>query len=203
MKKHLNASNALYLSLYWMSACFVYGYTRLYLGRMGFTADQVGLLLAAECAAAMVLQPLLARAVERSARLTMRRVLLGMCLVVLVSGGLLLLPQPKGVLVCLFATMSTMTMTMESFYDGAKDADLLIYNSTIDGELFTLDELLQKSAFLKDFKAVQNGNVWCKGKNLFQEPMGLGKLILDMHRVLTEDAPGELTYLHKLTGGAN
>ena len=115
MKKHLNASNALYLSLYWMSACFVYGYTRLYLGRMGFTADQVGLLLAAECAAAMVLQPLLARAVERSARLTMRRVLLGMCLVVLCSGGLLLLPQPKGVLVCLFATMSTMTMTIQPF----------------------------------------------------------------------------------------
>ena len=83
------------------------------------------------------------------------------------------------------SALSTVNMTMESFYDGARDADLLM------------------SAFLKDFKAVQNGNVWCTGKNLFQEPMGLGKLILDMHRVLTEDAPGELTYLHKLTGGAN
>ena len=32
--------------------------------------------------------------------------------------------------------------------------------------------------------------------------MGVGKLIVDIHRVLTdEDAPGELTYLHKLTGG--
>ena len=102
------------------------------------------------------------------------------------------------------SALSTMTMTMESFYDGAKDADLLIYNSNIDGELFTLDELLQKSAFLKDFKAVRTGNVWCTGKNLFQEPMGLGKLILDMHRVLTdENAPGELTYLHKLTAGGN
>ena len=100
------------------------------------------------------------------------------------------------------SALSTVNMTMESFYDGAKDADLLIYNSTIDGELFTLSELLQKSAFLKDFKAVQTGNVWCTGKNLFQEPMGLGKLILDMHRVLTdENAPEELTYLHKLTEG--
>ena len=100
------------------------------------------------------------------------------------------------------SALSTVNMTMESFYDGAKDADLLIYNSTIDGELFTLSELLQKSAFLKDFKAVQTGNVWCTGKNLFQEPMGLGKLILDMHRVLTdENAPKELTYLHKLTDG--
>ena len=102
------------------------------------------------------------------------------------------------------SALSTMNMTMESFYDGAKDADLLIYNSNIDGELFTLEELLQKSAFLKDFKAVRTGNVWCTGKNLFQEPMGLGKLILDMHRVLTdENAPGELTYLHKLTAGGN
>ena len=100
------------------------------------------------------------------------------------------------------SALSTVNMTMESFYDGARDADVLIYNSTIDGELFTLSELLQKSAFLKDFKAVQTGNVWCTGKNLFQEPMGLGKLILDMHRVLTdENAPKELTYLHKLTDG--
>ena len=100
------------------------------------------------------------------------------------------------------SALSTVNMTMESFYDGARDADVLIYNSTIDGELFTLSELLQKSAFLKDFKAVQTGNVWCTGKNLFQEPMGLGKLILDMHRVLTdENAPEELTYLHKLTDG--
>ena len=101
------------------------------------------------------------------------------------------------------SALSTVNMTMESFYDGARDADLLIYNSTIDGELFTLSELLQKSAFLRGFKAVQTGNVWCTGKNLFQEPMGLGKLILDMHRVLTdENAPEELTYLHKLRGGA-
>ncbi len=100
------------------------------------------------------------------------------------------------------SALSTVNMTMESFYDGARDADVLIYNSTIDGELFTLSELLQKSAFLKDFKAVQTGNVWCTGKNLFQEPMGLGKLILDMHRVLTDgNAPDELTYLHRLTGG--
>ena len=100
------------------------------------------------------------------------------------------------------SALSTVNMTMESFYDGARDADVLIYNSTIDGELFTLSELLQKSAFLKDFKAVQTGNVWCTGKNLFQEPMGLGKLILDMHRVLIdENAPEELTYLHKLTDG--
>ena len=100
------------------------------------------------------------------------------------------------------SALSTVNMTMESFYDGAKNADVLIYNSTIDGELYTVEDLLQKSVLLKDFKAVQSGDLWCTGKNLFQEPMGVGKLILDIHQVLTDpDAPAELIYLHKLTGG--
>lgn len=115
MKKHLTASYALFLSLYWISACFVYGYTRLFLSRLGFDADAVGLLLAVDCAGAMVIQPLLARIIERSKRLTMRHVLFFMCLVVLFSGGLLLLPQPKAVLICLFAAMSTMTMAIQPF----------------------------------------------------------------------------------------
>lgn len=97
--------------------------------------------------------------------------------------------------------LSTMNMQMEAFYNGAKDADVLIYNSAIDGELQTMDQLLQKSPLLADFKAVKSGDVWCTGKNLFQEPMGLGKLIADIHTVLTETDPDEskLTYLHRLT----
>ena len=98
------------------------------------------------------------------------------------------------------SALSTVNMTMESFYDGARDADVLIYNSSIDAELYTLDELLAKSPLLADFKAVQSGEVWCTGKNLFQEPMGLGKLIVEFHQVLTGDVPddGVLDYLHRL-----
>ena len=97
--------------------------------------------------------------------------------------------------------LSTMNLQMESFYAGAKDADVLIYNSTIDGELQTIDQLLEKSPLLADFKAVKEGNVWCTGKNLFQESLGLGDLIVDIHKLLTEDAPApdSLTYLHPLT----
>ena len=96
--------------------------------------------------------------------------------------------------------LSTMNMQMETFYAEAKDADCLIYNSTIEGELQTMDELLQKSPLLKDFKAVKNGNVWCTGKNMFQETMGLGDMILDLHAVLSEAVPDEnsLHYLHRL-----
>ena len=98
------------------------------------------------------------------------------------------------------AATSTMNMQMESFYEGARNADVLIYNSTIDGELQTLDELLMKSGLMKEFKAVQEGNVWCTGKNLFQESLGLSGLILDIHTILTADDLDslELTYLHRL-----
>lgn len=95
--------------------------------------------------------------------------------------------------------LSTMNIDMESFYAAAHDADVLIYNSTIDGELASLDELLKKSELLADFKAVQNGDVWCTGKNMFQSSMSLGRMILEINAVLTQQAPDGLTYLYRLS----
>nr|WP_294658858.1 ABC transporter substrate-binding protein [uncultured Blautia sp.] len=96
--------------------------------------------------------------------------------------------------------LSTMNMQMEEFYAKAKDADYIIYNSTIDGELNSIDELLSKSSLLADFKAVKDGNVWCTGQNLFQETMGLATMIEDIHTMLTSDDPDldSLTYMKKL-----
>ena len=96
--------------------------------------------------------------------------------------------------------LSTMNMEMEAFYAKAKDADYIIYNSTIDGELTTMDEFLAKSPLLADFKAVKEGHVWCTGKNLFQETMGLGNMIQDIHRMLTEETPdeGQMQFIHQL-----
>ena len=95
---------------------------------------------------------------------------------------------------------STVTLEMEQFYATAKDADFIIYNSTIGGELANLDELLQKNRLLADFKAVKNGNVWCTGKNLFQETTQLGRMILDFNRMLTNTDPNltRLEFLYKL-----
>lgn len=95
--------------------------------------------------------------------------------------------------------LSTMNIDMESFYAAAHDADVLIYNSTVDGELASLDELLKKSELLADFKAVQNGEVWCTGKNMFQSSMSLGRMILEINAVLTQQAPDGLTYLYRLS----
>ena len=95
--------------------------------------------------------------------------------------------------------LSTMTIQMESFYDAAADADVLIYNSTIDGELDSLDALLAKSSLLADFRAVQTGNVWCITKNFYQESLALGDLILDVHAVLNDKDAGDLRFLRKLS----
>lgn len=97
--------------------------------------------------------------------------------------------------------LSTMTMDMESFYAGAKDADILLYNSTIDGGVKTIAELLEKAPLLADFKAVREGKVWCTEKSMFQETMCLGDMILDMHRIFAEEDPSdeELTYFYRLS----
>lgn len=95
------------------------------------------------------------------------------------------------------SALSTANLQMEVFYEQARDADVLIYNSAIEGELSTLDQFLEKDVLLSEFKAVREGNVWCTGKNLFQESLGLGELILDIHGILTEEDP-ETTYLHRL-----
>ena len=92
---------------------------------------------------------------------------------------------------------SSVNMQMEEFYAQAKDADYLVYNSTIDGNLATTDDLLAKSSLFKNFKAVKNGNVWCIGKNVYQDTMETGSIISDFHRMLTEDTD-ELTYMYRL-----
>ena len=97
--------------------------------------------------------------------------------------------------------LSTINIQMETFYDTARDADVLIYNSTIEADLDTIEQLVAKSAPLADFKAVQAGNVWCTGKSMFQESQAVGDIIMDIHTVVSEEDPadGALTYLRKLT----
>ena len=93
-----------------------------------------------------------------------------------------------------------MNMEMETFYANVKDADYLIYSSSIDSEIGSVEELLQKSELLADFKAVKNGNVWCTQKNMFQESTGFGDMIRDIHTMLTQDDENltKLTYLYRL-----
>ncbi len=98
------------------------------------------------------------------------------------------------------SSLSTMNVDMEAFYAGAKDADVLIYNSTIDGELNSLSQLLEKSELLGDFKAVKNGNVWCSEHDLFQKSSAAAVMIRELNRILSGDAAEEdqLEFFHRL-----
>ncbi len=93
---------------------------------------------------------------------------------------------------------STVNIQMESFYHGAVNADVLIYNSIVDGELHSIDELVALDPLLADFKAVKDGNVWCLTKNFYQESLELSDLILDVHGALNDSPDGELRFLARL-----
>ena len=95
---------------------------------------------------------------------------------------------------------STVTIEMETFFAGAKDADVIIYNSTIAGEIGSIRELLSKNALLAEFKAVKNGNVWCTAQNMYQDTTQLGQMIRSLHRIFSGEADGldEVPYFSRL-----
>ena len=94
--------------------------------------------------------------------------------------------------------LATVNLSLENFYAGAKDADVLIYNSTIDGELTAIDELCAKNQLFADFKAVKNGNVWCTGKSLYQATDIVGNLITDINLMLTDGDEKDMTFLYRV-----
>lgn len=92
---------------------------------------------------------------------------------------------------------STMNMQIEEFYAGAKDADFLIYNSSIDGGVSNVEELLDKCGLLADFKAVKDGNVWCTTNDVYQQSLSIGYLMEDIHAMLQGEKEG-MHYLFQL-----
>lgn len=93
---------------------------------------------------------------------------------------------------------STMNMQVEEFYNNAKDADFLIYNSSIDGGVPNMEALLDKCEVLADFKAVQEGNVWCTTNDMYQQSLSIGYLIEDIHTMLSDAGEDDMHYLFRL-----
>ncbi len=93
---------------------------------------------------------------------------------------------------------STTDMQFEAFYAAAKDADVLIYNSTIDGGIEDISALLEKNSLFADFKAVKTGNVWCTDKNMFQQTTAAAEIISDLNLIFTDNAGDETEFFYKL-----
>ena len=94
---------------------------------------------------------------------------------------------------------ASISISMEEFFASAADADYLIYNSSIDNPVESMEDLLAKSELFADFKAVREGNVWCTGKYLYQATDIVGNLITDIHLMLTDGKTEEMTFLYKVS----
>lgn len=93
----------------------------------------------------------------------------------------------------------TVKMEAEAFFDGAKDADEIIYIWSMGGKPETIADLVAKSPILADMKAVKNGNVWCTTPDYFQISCTIGNMINDINLMLNADASQEkFTYLYKI-----
>ena len=90
-------------------------------------------------------------------------------------------------------------MTMEEFYNDAKDADYLIYNATIEAPLTGVKDLESKSKLFSDFKAVQNGNVWQMDNTWYQATDHVGNLLTDFHLMFTGGDEDQMTLLTHLS----
>lgn len=94
---------------------------------------------------------------------------------------------------------SSTTLEMEAFYAQAKDADIIIYNSTVAGRLKGLDELVALNPLLADFKAVKNRRAWCCEQNVYQQMTATGEVVVDLHEAIADTDRDELTFFFRLT----
>ena len=95
-------------------------------------------------------------------------------------------------------TAKTFALKEQLAKAGVTDADYLIYNGTIDGQVSSLGDLEAKSNLFTEFKAVKDGNVWYTGKNLYQATDTVGELISDIHLMLTDGDASQMTFLEKM-----
>ena len=86
-------------------------------------------------------------------------------------------------------------LQMETFYERARDADVLIYHDYTEKEITSLEELLEKAPVMKDFKAVKEKNVWCVQKDLYQQPLSTGEVITDFRRIFNKEGKPEYLFM--------
>lgn len=110
------------------------------------------------------------------------------------AGGKYILDGKVGV-----GKTGTVKMEAESFYDGAKDADYIIYIWSMGGKPADLEALKAMSPIISDFKAVKEGNVFCTTPDYFQISCTIGNMINDINLMFNSDkSVDKFTYLYRL-----
>ena len=108
-----------------------------------------------------------------------------------IAGGTLCTPV-------LDSSLATETVSVESFYAAAEDADILIYNASIEDAPEDLAELCAKDSILTQFRAVSEGNVWCMRSSLYQNANRTGAILRDLHAIVTGEAGDETEFFYRL-----
>ena len=93
---------------------------------------------------------------------------------------------------------TSVSMTMESFYEKAQDADYIIYNASIDASVKTIADLIEKDEVLKEFKAVKSGDCYTTGSSMYQRTDVIADMIADFHKVFTGQDTEHLEFLKKM-----
>ena len=93
---------------------------------------------------------------------------------------------------------TSVSMTMESFYEKAQDADYIIYNASIDTSVKTIADLIEKDEVLKEFKAVKSGDCYTTGSSMYQRTDVIADMIADFHKVFTGQDAEHLEFLKKM-----
>ena len=96
------------------------------------------------------------------------------------------------------SSLATETVSMESFYAAAEDADILIYNASIEDAPEDLEQLCGKDSILTQFRAVSEGNVWCMRSSLYQNANRTGAILRDLHAIVTGEAGDETEFFYRL-----
>lgn len=87
-------------------------------------------------------------------------------------------------------------ISVEAFYETARDCDILIYNGTIDGKLNLITDLTDKNEIFAKFKAVENKDVYCTSSGFYQASMELGNITNDIRQIINGENGGN--YIYKL-----
>lgn len=93
--------------------------------------------------------------------------------------------------------VSSETVQFESFYASAREADILIYDGTIGGEISRKADLLRKNPLFADFKAYKSGTIYCVGRDFFQRSTGTADFISDVSKAVSGVESG-LVFLRKV-----
>lgn len=94
-------------------------------------------------------------------------------------------------------TRSQVTISVEAFYDYAKDADILIYNGVIEDPPRTLDDLAAMDGTFADYGAVKTGQVYVTTGSMYQLASRSGTIAESIYEVLSGKKE-ETEYIYKL-----